>query len=216
MLIVVAVIAILATMGIVVLSRVDTQAKENRVKNAIAILSAALEQFRDYGYRYPSPYSDLDFPLDCTGFTVSDLQTALMQALGATTVGIVDETGAIVDDTRHPRSYSGSEMMYFFLSRVPECKATLDRVPASVVTDKGPDGLRMRLIVDGVEFPLIRVVDVWPERGVPDSTGRALRYDYYTEGLARSDPRWTWRTCPVITSAGPDGKFDTADDVTSE
>ena len=68
MLIVVAVIVILTTMVIGITAGIDNRAKEELAESTIAILKAALEQFRDYGYDYKDPYSDFDFPLDCSGY----------------------------------------------------------------------------------------------------------------------------------------------------
>lgn len=212
MLIVVAVIAILATMIVGLAARIGNKAKEQFAESTIAILAATLEQFHDYGYNYQSPYSEFDFPLDCNGFSQAELGTTLGNALGA----VVSITGGT-----HKNEYSGSEALYFFLSRVPECRATLNKINGSLITNKDFYGNEMKLVIDGIEYPLLRVVDPWRERGTTAKTGKTLRYDYYDEVPPPLDPgkikkmKDTEKTFPVITSAGPDGIFDTTDDISS-
>ena len=76
MLVVLGVIVILAGIGIRITMRVDTQSKENALRETFALLSSALEQFHEYGYTYSpaSSYAGFDFPLDCTDFPLLDLQ----------------------------------------------------------------------------------------------------------------------------------------------
>lgn len=210
MLIVVAIIALLATMVVGIASRIDTQSKENLARSTIAILTAALEQFHDYGYKYPSPYSEFEFPLDCNDFDQSRFQTTL-----ETTLGLGPGTVLIQGGTHLPE-YSGSEALYFFLSRVPECRATLDKIDGSMITNDDSNGNKLTIVIDGKEYLLLRVVDPWRERGTTTKTGKTLRYDYYNENdpdLVRRNRNK--RNFPVITSAGPDRKFDTTDDISS-
>jgi prepilin-type N-terminal cleavage/methylation domain-containing protein len=208
MLIVLAIIALLATMVIGIASQIDNKSKENLTKNTIEILTAALEQFREYGYRYRhSDYSGFEFPLDCNGFSVGQLQTTLKDALGAASVLITGGT--------HEPDFSGSEVLYLLLSRIPDCRETLEKIDSSLITDKDSLGNQMKVAIDGQEFPLLRVVDPWLERGKTAKTGKSLRYDYYDEKIIPPDPRQK-RTFPVITSAGPDGIFNTNDDISSK
>ena len=219
MLIVVAIIAILATMVVGIASRIDTRSKENLAKSTIAILTAALEQFYDYGYQYKDNpaytpaertfYLGLRFPLDCNGFTQAELGTTLGNALGAV-VSVSISSGT------HKNEYSGSETLYFFLSRIPECRETLDKIDRSLITNVNDDGGEITISIDGREYPFFRVVDLWRERGATTKIGKTLRYDYYDE--RDPDPvrrKQSKRNFPVITSAGPDGKFDTTDDISS-
>jgi prepilin-type N-terminal cleavage/methylation domain-containing protein len=206
MLIVVAIIAILATMVVGLATRISNKTKEQFAESTIAILTAALEQFHDYGYNYPPPYSEFVFPLDCNDFPQAALETTLRNALGAVSVSIIGGT--------HKNEYSGSEALYFFLSRVPECRATLDKINNSLITNKDFYGNDLKLVINGTEYPLLRVVDPWRERGTTTKTGKTLRYDYYNEKIYPPDPK-TKRNFPVITSAGPDGIFGTGDDISS-
>jgi hypothetical protein len=200
----VAIIAILVSMVIGIAARIDTQGKERLTKNTIALLTAALGQFGDYGYSYSD--SNYAFPLDCNGFSDTDLQTELQTALGLGAGGVAISGGT------HDANYSGSEALYFFLSRVPESRQTLDRIDRKLVTNLGLDGSPMEITINpGAKvYPLFRVIDPW---------GETLRYSYYRnirESSPSSEPeKGSPRTFPLITSAGPDKEFGSADDITS-
>jgi prepilin-type N-terminal cleavage/methylation domain-containing protein len=195
-LIVVGIIAVLTSMVIGIARRVDDQGKERLVEDAFAILTAALSQFGDYGYNYNAPYSDLKFPLDCNDYFFSDplnwgIKETLEVALGATNVLPVSGV--------HDPNCSGTEMLHFFLSRVPECRKTLEKIDGSLLVSGG-----VTVSIDRRDFVLLRFIDPWEQ---------ALRYDYYVE--TPFDPS-TRRTFPVITSAGPDKRFGTDDDISSK
>jgi prepilin-type N-terminal cleavage/methylation domain-containing protein len=199
-LVVVAIIAILVTMVIGIAARIDTQGKEQLTENTIALLTAALGQFGDYGYSYSdSNYADFKFPLDCNNFPQSDLENELQTALGA----IVSISGGT-----HDANYSGSETLYFFLNRVPESRQTLGKIDKSLITGKDENKLDMTVTVGGQVYPLFRVIDPWRT---------TLRYSYYrniweSSPSSEPDPN-SPRAFPVITSAGPDKEFGSADDI---
>ena len=213
-LIVVAIIAILATMVVGIATHISNQSKEQLTKSTFALLNAALGQFRDYGYNYKVPttaspaerdfYRGLDFPLDCNGFDQLPLEQALGTALGATSVSI---SGGV-----HDLNYSGSEVLYFFLNRVPTSRQTLDRIDESLITNEGSgkQPMQINIVFPGAppkRFPLLRIIDPW---------GTTLHYDYYNEW--EPDPilrNKSKRTFPEIISAGPDRIFGTGDDITS-
>jgi prepilin-type N-terminal cleavage/methylation domain-containing protein len=205
MLIVVAIIALLTTMVIGIAARIDNQSKERALKNTFALLESALDQFHDYEYNYPPPYSDFDFPLDCNDYSFSnppnfDVRTTLINALGAANVSITSGT--------HNPAYSGSEVLYFFLNRVPESRKTLGKIDSSLITNRDSNKQDLNITIafpDGSSkgYPLLRIIDPW---------GTTLRYDYYNEVTLDLDSK---RTFPVITSAGPDRDFNTPDDITS-
>lgn len=193
-LIVVAVIALLVSMIIGIATRIDSQSKERLTENTFALLDAALSQFQDYGYNYGDPYADFKFPLDCNDFSKGELEDALEDALGATDVSITGD---------HNDVYSGSEAMYFFLSRVPESRKTLDKIDKSLITNKDENRDDITITVDGKDYPFLRIIDPW------DTT---LMYDYYDEDAPNLDEA---KTFPLITSAGPDRSFSTTDDITN-
>jgi prepilin-type N-terminal cleavage/methylation domain-containing protein len=200
-LIVIVIIAILAALVIAAAARINTRAKERLTENTIALLNAALGQFRDYGYSYEGSYAGLKFPLDCNSFSENDLENELGVALG-TTVSITGGT--------HDANNSGCEALYFLLSGVPDSRETLDKIDKSLVTCKGENGQDITVTVNGEPSPLYRIIDPW---------GITLRYSYYRntirETLPSAEPeQGSPRAFPVITSAGPDKEFGTADDIT--
>ncbi|UCC22499.1 MAG: type II secretion system protein [Planctomycetota bacterium] len=219
MIIVVAVIAILTTMVIGIASRIDSQSKERLMGETFELLDVALEEFAEYGYEYDLEafngderdfYAGLKFPVDCNGFSQGDLEGVLRDVL---------DVSVSVSGGDHEDEYSGSEVMYFLLSRVPSCRATLDKIHRpdkggivkSLITNKDARGSDLQIEVDNRISPLLRVIDPW---------GRALRYDYYeneTEGtLSWARRGGSKRSFPLITSAGPDGIFGNSDDITNK
>jgi len=212
MLIVLAIITILASIVITVATRIENRTKEQLTQGTLEVIDTALEQFRNFNYKYHSStvdYSDFDFPLDCNDFSVGDVQMLLEDALGATSV--------VISGGLHDPSYSGAEVMYFLLSQVPACRETIGKIDSSLLTNKGTDGQAMYIDISfsggGVseqKYPLFRVVDPW---------GETLRYDFYREESPLPTPamvnrmKKSKRTFPLITSAGPDKLFGTADDV---
>lgn len=198
MLVAVGIVAFLVSVVISVAGRLDTQDKINSTKGTIAILNTALNQFQDYGFTYShANYENLKFPIDCNDFQRSEIETALRDAIGKQMLNL--------NRTPDVNEFSGIEAMYFLLSRVPECKETLGKL--------NPDFV----ILDGtISFTgdveescgLIHINDAWR---------RPLRYDYYedenTPGSAQM--RRSIKTFPIISSAGPDGEFDTSDDIKS-
>lgn len=199
-LVVVAIIAILTTMVITLAARFDTQGKERGMKSALALLDAALGEFRDYGFSYRHPdYNDLGFPLDCNGFSRTNLQTAIEEALGTGSGSVL-----ITPDYNDP-NFSGSEALYFFLSKVPDSKKTLGKIDSSLITNEVPGDVPLEIDVDGRTSPLFRIIDPW---------GQTIRYDYYDEDdLAKIEE--SKKVFPLIISAGQDGEFGTDDDITN-
>jgi len=199
-LIVIAVIAVLALITINISRRIENQSKERLTENTIAIINAALTQFKDYGYEYHDPnYRAFVFPLDCNGFNDAGLVGTLQSATGAAVVG----DG--VNPADHQNEYSGCEAMYYLLSNIPSCRETLDKIDKSLITGKGFTSQNMTITIGGVSRPLLRIIDPW---------GTTLMYDYYDEWETNVVLRYAGRrTFPVITSAGPDKKFGTMDDI---
>ena len=201
-LVVVAIIAILTTMVLTLAARFETQGRERSMKSALALLDAALSEFRDYGFSYSgASYAGLEFPLDCNGFSRTNLQTAIEEALGTGSGSV-----SITPDYNDP-NFSGSEALYFFLSKVPDSKKTLERIDSSLITDDA-GGVRLEIDVDGRIYPLFRIIDPW---------GQTIHYSYYeNEYETSNEPELPeTRFFPVITSAGQDEVFGTDDDITN-
>ncbi len=231
-LVVVAVIVILATMIVGITSRVNNQAKEQLTENTFAILDAALQEFCDYGWSYKSPvYSEFKFPLDVTEPVVPPVTDNILELILGTEysakVSIEPLDPAMPIDLRP--EYASSELLYFFLSKVPECRATLDKIDESLITNKGFNGNERKLVIDDgvkrIEYRLPRFVDPWRQSGATAKIGQTLLYDYsYAYQPPAGPVTVIKRSFPIITSAGPDGifnspgpdgKFGTADDVIS-
>ena len=223
MLLVVAIIAILVSMVVGIAKRIDDQSKERLCRNTIALIGNALEQFRDFGYEYKSnDYAGLTFPLDCNNLSATNsdpylaLQIVLRNAIyPPSSITFVNIYGA------YDPKFSGSAAMYFILSQVPDCRTTLDKIDKSLLTNLGTDGNPMTISIEGVSvviatYPCTRIIDPW---------GMTLRYDYYPD--RKDNPTGSFqyyidhvrtpgkKTFPVITSAGPDKIFDTADDISN-
>ncbi len=215
MLIVVAIAAVLVSMTIGIAAHIDNQGKRRLTQNTIALLNMALKQFADYGYQYRTGtmitegqaekdfYDDLDFPPDCSGYKLDKFRVELAKVQGLISPAWV----VIQPDTAYDPNYSGCAAMYFFLSQIPQSRATLERIDSSLLTDKDENEQQMQMLVNNEPYSLTRVVDPW---------GETLRYDYYNEWANFSSGlrEYSKRNFPVITSAGPDLKFDTHDDIT--
>ncbi len=193
MLVVIAIVAALATMIVGVASRIESREKEKRCKNILALLTTALAQFHEYDFVYKDPdYTAFNFPLDCNDFDAGQIKDTLEAALGADDVQI---SGA------HDPDYSSNEVMYLLLSMVPASRATLNKIDRKLVASSDAT-----ITIDERAYPLLRVIDPW------DTT---LRYDYYDESKTGVERDKSKRTFPLVISAGPDREFGTDDDITS-
>ncbi|MBA7639493.1 hypothetical protein ES703_47151 [subsurface metagenome] len=207
-LIVVAVIAILTTIVVGIATHISNQSKKQLTKNTFALLNAALGQFRDYEYRYEHPdYYDFDFPLDCNGLSQLQLEITL-EAVNPiyTKLGLAPGNVSISGGVHDP-NYSGSEVLYFFLNKLPTSRQTLEKIDDSLITNLSFDKQPMEIIINKRIYPLLRIVDPW---------GTTLHYDYYNELMP--DPvlrNKGKRNFPAIISAGPDRIFRTGDDITN-
>jgi len=199
-LVVVAIIAVLVTIVINLTARVQTQSKEQLLQNTFALIDTALAQFQEYGFTYKDEdYSDFKFPLDCNDFE-GELTSTLEKALDIKPITI---TGG-----SHDKSYSGCEAMYFLLSRVPASRQSVEKISRTLVTNLDENDNPMKITVDQTDYPLFRIIDPW---------GKTLKYDYYDEDEMDVEDRYdSRRAFPVITSSGPDGVFDTLDDLTNK
>jgi len=204
MVVVMAIIVILVSLVIGVARRVDEQGKIRLCRNTLAIIDNALEQFRDFGYEYRNGFSGqgLAFPLDCNNFVAADLTVVIQAALDLPPSVVIN----IVDPCQLDNS--GSEALYFFLSQVPDCRATLGKIDKSLLTNnvKGTTAAQTITFTSSSQTsPFMRFIDPWK---------MPLRYDYYGKlPLSIFPDLATKKTFPIITSAGPDKKFDTSDDI---
>ncbi len=227
MVVVIAILAILISMVVTIAKRIDDQGKERLTKETIALLGSALEQFRDFGYEYKNAdYAGLAFPIDCNGYNLTsaspapNLPDALHNALYAANSSDSPIVTIYISGGIYDPKISGSEALYFVLRQVPDCRATLDKIDKSLLTNKDSSGNSITITIGASPvLPFTRIIDPW---------GTTLRYDYYPEyadyhlayptksGSDYIDYRNSAKkTFPVITSAGPDKHFDTADDISN-
>ena len=206
MLVVVAIVAILASMVIGIASRLENREKEKHCRSTLALLTTAIAQFHEYGFNYKGNFTGFNFPLDFNGFDRGPIEGTLKNELGARFV-------QISGDAPDP-NYSSNEVMYLLLNMVPASRQTLEKIDGKLVTNLGLGGKPMQITITGYSepgigkvYPLFRVLDPW---------GVALRYDYYDEvpPPVIPDPK-TKKNFPIVTSAGPDKKFGTSDDITN-
>jgi prepilin-type N-terminal cleavage/methylation domain-containing protein len=211
---VIAIIAILVSMVLHISKRIGDHVRERLCRETITLIGNALEQFRGFGFEYKhTDYTGLTFPLDCNG-----LQTVLLDPILRDTL-YPGTTVTITPEPIHNPKYSGSEVLYFVLNQVPDCRAILNKIDKSLLTNIGTDNVAQITIninfgATSQTLPFTRIIDPW---------GTTLRYDYYPDlpdysGVPADYPAYrdsAKKTFPVITSAGPDKIFDTADDITN-
>lgn len=202
MLLVVAIIALLVAMVVGLAKRIDDQGKQRLCRDTLDLIGNALEQFRDFGYEYKrQDFAGLAFPLNCNNFNDAALVDTLGRAVYPSPPPLITITGGTNDP-----SYSGSEALYFILRQVHDCRETIDKIDKSMLSDKDGSGNQLILRINGVPlYPFLRFIDPW---------GKTLRYDYYDVNPVTLLPILsTKKTFPIVTSAGPDKQFDTADDI---
>jgi len=209
MLVVVSIIAVLVTIVISVATRLDTQGKISSTQGTFALVNTALSEFQDYGFTYASgsQYANahLKFPIDCNGFSETNFENALGNA--------INKSVSIDILPSYDPNFSGTIAMYFLLSEVPQCRQTLEKIDSKFVVrnDRLSRGDRLGQIsvtdaAGTFDYPSIYVADAW---------GRPLGYKYYYFTSGTNIDTDTIKTFPVITSAGPDGRFGTGDDIKS-
>jgi type II secretory pathway pseudopilin PulG len=214
-------VAVLAGIVLTTLTRIDSQSKEHLCLGTLETLNTALRQFRDYGYEYKIRsaatnseidfYRSLKFPPDCNDYseiqTENEITILMNLSLPA---DISDATSEQYDPCD-----SGSAVMYFFLSQVPQCRETLAGIDPSLLKNDHKNNKNYWTIdiAANRSYPWLRVVDPW---------GTPLRYDYCDEtkvllntSTGYRNAKDTIRSFPLITSAGPDEIFGTSDDITN-
>ncbi len=224
MAIVVGIVAVLVTMVVGVAKRIDNRAKERVTRETLALIDLALEQYRQFGYTYTFALTDtnpemdfyrsLKFPVDFNSYNEVDIESGLADIFNLNAGDV-----SILPNNIHTfPEHSGCEVMYFFLSQVPECRKILGEIDDSFLTSEVSNNQSLYLTIqytvsDIQEYPLIRIIDPW---------GQTLGYDYYKNQYEIDSPptSWQWRdgqesrrAFPLVISAGADGQFGTDDDI---
>jgi len=212
-LVAIAIIAILIGAMVTVADYVHTNAKIKNTENTIQFLSSALSEYREAKrgssgtVEFPTePYmqaelnggsaaSDVRFR-ECWGWLGANdfdldshtLPTAAWENWDSLDPAEQDELIA---------ARASSEVLYYYLQGVPQCRELLNKLPGKATANDDLDAVR-----DGTnEMALMEVIDAW---------GYPIRYRNVTDGSG-----YLTGNFPILTSAGPDGLFDTADDIIS-
>ena len=176
MLIVTVIITVLMAMVAGIAKRVETQRDEHLLREAFVNISTAIQHFADYDYRYSTDsnyynapnregkvrfYRALKFPVDCNGCPWDagvaswNVKTILAEVLGTFPSNILITGGT------HVPEYSGSEVLYYFLGQVPECRRILNKIDAEMITNEDENGDPLYIVIDGISQPLFRFIDPW-------------------------------------------------------
>ncbi len=208
MMVVLAIIVITTMMALRLGPKFDLKTKKNQTNQLFLICNNALEVFADYKYVYKTVdpnYINLSYPIDCTGFDEAVLKARMKKAEGLNTIEIIGN---------HNDDFASSEVLYWLLYKVPQCKKILSEIDENLITAV-PDGEPMNsdeviMLTEDTQKPkpFYRIVDPW---------GTPIKYDYYdeTNGTGKNWAKKIVRTFPILTSAGPDKIFGTSDDITS-
>ncbi len=185
---VVAVLAILASLVVGVGRRLREQAEEGLAKGAIKVIMLALDEYYKFHGQYPfeaiQPYGLLELQKNDDGFD-------------GTNDGV---DGTVDTPLSHDDLYSSSEALFYFLDNTPNSRGLIGAISATLITNKGNNGLPLTITINGSPsaIDLVRFIDPW---------GNSLRYTYNR----------ATDTFPLIESAGLDGDFTTVgDNITSK
>jgi type II secretory pathway pseudopilin PulG len=172
---VIAILAILLSVVMGVSKKMKRQANEQLTASMIEVIVTALEQYYAFWSAFPFEANE-DYDED----------------------QLLIDLIATLDSGVHEDEYASSEVLYYNLSRTPDCKRIIDSISDTLISNRDVNGtvLLIQIPTGGTATDLIRFVDPW---------GKAIRYMY-----ADGD------SFPVIESAGADGEFiTTGDNVTS-
>ena len=176
LMITVAVLSILVSIVIGVGSFTLKQAKNRLAESTINILVTALEQYHDFTGTFPPQCDDIN---------------CVENELDGDFIGPGD----------YQNEFSSSEVLYYYLNRIPESRRIIGAISNSLITNlderEGMPEDQRRIEFNpnsgGLgNFYLSRFIDPW---------GTSLLYEY-----EKGD------NFPRITSAGPDGDFGKSDD----
>jgi prepilin-type N-terminal cleavage/methylation domain-containing protein len=206
LLVVIGIIMILIAGMIKVAQSVQVKAKIKNTKSTISLLCAAMEEYRDVkntGGNFSFPNGDPAVLMDALQaylgvlWTAGDLTGHLLPSPKWKDWEYLLEKGK-GDERLLARA--SIECLYCCLYDVPECQVMLNRLGSDVTSNDDNDWIGEQVIPNPSapirqKKPLIEVNDAW---------GHPLRYQWQREG-----------NFPLISSAGEDGVFDTADDIIS-
>lgn len=162
------------------------QSEIRLTEGVIRVLEMALEQYyTDYSAYVPQV----------------DNQTQFNNSVGQTSTRIRPPAVHWAGDLEKP-AWSG-EALYYFLRRSPNAARIISTLMDQAISNKDGSGrpLVIEIPTGGTAHDLIRFVDAW---------GTPIRYTYDPDDP--SDPSDSYDQFPILTSAGPDKRFDTESD----
>jgi len=205
-LVVMGIAAIILAVMLKVAGNVFTNAKVKNTKSTIKVLVNALEQFKeqrqaDLGnqFQFPNPNP---YDINHASYAFLRIPEALNVYYNTTAFGYSMEgdhfkpnwkdAGKLTYDQQQEIFYARAttEVVVVILNNTPGCKEILNRMPGTALVNADLDSI----LDNGNQISLLEVVDAWET---------PLRYQYVQNNF------------PTITSAGPDGVFDNADDIDS-
>jgi len=222
LLVVAAIIVVLASALVGVGRRMLTLAQVKLARSTLEIVVTAIEQYRSELDRFPMEYLNsqpmpiLSVPIkDPFGkvikpaFGQADLSDYLKDDLGLNRM-IPAGTLTILPKVIVRDDYAVSECLYYFLYQCPTSRRIVDTIADSQKTaldsDRNPRQAKYNRVANQeVTITLIRLIDPW---------GSPFRYEFCRP--TATYPSVPTMSFPRITSAGPDRKFDTTDDLRSD
>lgn len=215
-LVVVAIIMLLTTGMVKVAQTVRTNTQIKVTKGTISLLVSALGEYKNFhdrgrGFEFPVEPDVYDFFTNDSRPNMG-LIDALSQYLPVDDINsqagdhdgfVWKDMDLLTADQEEGRrlALATIEFLYCVMEDVPGCKAILEKLPVDVAVNDDNDSALMR----GQAKPLLEVNDAW---------GRPLWYTVRGERSLTAEPPQPGNF-PTIASAGPDGLFDTADDIVS-
>ncbi len=198
LLVVVAIVLIIVSGIVTVGGAMRTQAKIQNTESTIRMLESALTDYHNYKSGFPGSCGELNIIFD-----IVETQTGFAVGSGnpGTHATAPDAWGSFVgnDLNRLLAARASIEILYFMLDQVPDCQRYLAKISEEFKTNEDNDSLIVHQGSDPSKdmlVPLIEVNDAWQ---------RPIRYETFSSG----------EDFPELISAGPDGLFNTADDIIS-
>ena len=113
------------------------------------------------------------------------------------TVDLETDIGGTISSGAFEDAYASSSALFYFLNKNPNSRKIIEALIDTLVTNKDADGVAIQLTLTATSetINLPRFIDVW---------GTSIRYEYLPD-----------TAFPILTSAGPDTIFYTADDIKS-
>ena len=184
---VVGILAILAGALLGAAKHVRSRAYERLAASTISVMITAIEQYhhdnKEFPFAAPQEIETEDLTIV---FNLGDLELTIEDKTGRDQADV-----ELVDVVNSTNKYTSIATLYFFLNRSPNSSKIIGAINNKFLTNKDRSGAVMTLRLDSNKvIPLVWVVDPW---------GNPFRYRYYAGD-----------NFPVIMSAGPDGKFGSA------